>query len=62
MERLVAPLNKRAIFFQSTLLNKTDVLIMKITINCKELCKKKNEWKCSLFNEWIYKRVNLEWI
>ena len=24
--------------------------------------KKKNEWKCSLFNEWIYKRVNLEWI
>ena len=23
---------------------------------------KKNEWKCSLFKEWIYKRVNLEWI
>ena len=23
---------------------------------------KKNEWKFSLFNEWSYKRVNLEWI
>ena len=36
MEHLAAPLNKSATFFPSTLLNKTDVLIMKITINCKE--------------------------
>ena len=37
MERLVAPATEQKFhFFPSTLLNKTDVLIMKITINCKE--------------------------
>ena len=36
MERLVAPLNKSATFFPSTLLNKTDILIMKIMIYCTE--------------------------
>ena len=36
MERLVAPLNKSATVFPSTLLNKIDVLIMKIMINSTE--------------------------
>ena len=36
MKHLVAPLTKSATFFPSTQFNKTDVLIMKITLNCKE--------------------------
>ena len=36
MKRLCSPIEQKCHFFPSTLLNKTDVLIMKITINGKE--------------------------
>ena len=36
MERLVAPLEQKCHFFPSTLLNKIDVLIINIIINCGE--------------------------
>ena len=36
MKRLVGPLKKSATFFPSTLFNKTDVLIMKLMLYCKE--------------------------
>ena len=45
----------------------TDIIVIitpalaELPMGARIFCKK-NEWKCSLFNEWIYKRVNLEWI
>ena len=55
---LCSPVEQKCYFFPSTLLNKTDVLIMKITINCKEWQLKLCVIKFSLYIMLIFEWTN----